>query len=565
MLERLSIKNVAVIDSADVPFEPGLNILSGETGAGKSIVLESIGLILGSRANTDLIRTGCSEATVEGLFDLSALPQIRTRLVKLGFSADSSELLIKRSILMTGKHRIYVNGELATLTMLQELCEGLVDLCGQHEHQSLLKANVQLELIDRYGGLLEQVQEFGEIFAQHRSISKEIEALEQAEADRIRRSDFLSFQIQELKEASLEPQEDTLLSRKKELLQSAETRLQNTSALSSLIDSEEEGAIFRIKSSIQKAKILAQLDPSAQPILQGLERALVELDECTVAISRYERTVDHDPALLEQVQERLALIANLRRKYGSTVDEMLIQLSRLEGEYESLDQSSQRVESLKTEQQKVAKILVKLGKELSDRRQKASVLFSQTVTQELKDLKMGEARFSIEIERAADLKSATPSGFDRADFVIQTNRGDQSRPLAKVASGGELSRMMLAIRRVISDRGGIGVYLFDEIDAGIGGQTAFQVGRKLRSVASHNQVICITHLPQVASFADHHLSVSKTTQKNKTITQVHVLSNSERKEELARMLGGPELTKKSLDNASEMIKLATERSEEIRG
>jgi DNA repair protein RecN (Recombination protein N) len=556
MLETLSIKNIAVIDSAEIQFRKGLNVLSGETGAGKSIVLEAISLLLGSRANTELIRSGCDEAVIEGMFDLSEIDWMAPRLEQLGFKPETAELLIKRTVAKSGRHRIHINGEMATLSILQQLCEGLIDLCSQHEHQSLTRSGTQLDLLDRYGSLTEQTRNFAKAFEKVRALKHERDELQNAEAERSRKNDFLKFQIEELRAAALAPGEDESLHAEKQLLQSGEARVQSAEAARQILDSDEDGVLNSLRSALQKIRGLSQMDERANAIQEGLERALVEAEEASLAIHRYLGAVDLNPERLEEVQARLSLLADLRRKYGASVNEMLETLERLEGEFASLGQTEERLGELNAEIEKAEDELRKLAKKLSSSRKKVSELLATSVTGELKDLKMGDARFSIELTVKENIEDWNATGADHIQFVVQTNRGEAARPLGKIASGGELSRLMLAIRRVIADKGGIGVYLFDEIDAGIGGQTAFQVGKKLKSVASYNQVICITHLPQVASFAHHHLVVRKAASGKRTVTEVVALKQSERKEELARMLGGPELTKKSLENAAELLELA---------
>ncbi|MBC7690410.1 MAG: DNA repair protein RecN [Methylotenera sp.] len=556
MLETLKIKNIAIIDSAEITFKAGLNILSGETGAGKSIIIEAISLILGSRANIELIRSGCDEAVVEGLFSTKNISWINARLEKLGFESDTGELLIKRSVNRNGKHRIYINGSLGTLSALQELCQDLIDLCGQHEHQSLLKPVTQLDLVDRYGGLAEDSRAYSRIFSQFKSLKRERDELSTAEAERLRKSDFLQFQLNELAEANLQPQEDETLHAEKILLQSGESRVQTAEAARDMIEAEDSGAMNVLRAALMKLRALNQIDDRVTPIRESLERGIAEVEDCSLAIHRYLSSVDMDPERLQTVQERLSLIADLRRKYGATVQEMLESQERLQKEYSELGEAGVRLEEIVAELVATETKLMKNGRKLSASRKKVSDLLAKSVTGELKDLKMGDAKFMIELNPKGDLDSWTSHGADGIQFVVQTNKGEAARPLGKIASGGELSRMMLAIRRVIADKGGIGVYLFDEIDAGIGGQTAFEVGRKLRSVAKHNQVICITHLPQVASFAHHHLSVRKASKSDRTATEIVELSLKERKEELARMLGGPQLTKKSLENAAELLSLA---------
>jgi DNA repair protein RecN (Recombination protein N) len=568
MLETLNIRNVAIIDNAEIRFKAGLNILSGETGAGKSIVIEAISLLLGSRANTELVRAGADEAVVEGLFDVSDVPWLAARLEKLGFDSNhaagsprlvtpSSELLIRRTIHRGGRHRIHVNGQLATLAILQELCEGLVDLCGQHEHQSLLRPSTQLDLLDRYGGLTEPARATGEAFSRTRELESELGALESAEAERSRKADFLKFQLEELRAAALELGEDDKLVAEKQLLMSASARAQLAESVREGLEAEDSGALGALGAALQKIRSLQQLDERAAPIREGLERAAAEAEEATLALNRYLGAVELDPGRLQTVQDRLALIADLRRKYGATVAEMLATLTSLENDLGALDRSDERTRELTAALATTRAELEKIGRKLSAGRKKAGELLAESATAELKDLKMGDAIFDIALETHADLADWTASGADSVQFLIRTNKGEPARPLGKIASGGELSRLMLAIRRVIADKGGIGVYLFDEIDAGIGGQTAFQVGKKLKSVAQYNQVICITHLPQVASFADHHLVVRKSSGGKRTVTDVVELrAVSDRKEELARMLGGPQLTRKSLENAAELLELA---------
>lgn len=557
MLETLKITNIAIIDQAEIPFRPGLNVLSGETGAGKSIVLEAISLLLGSRANVELLRAGCDEAVVEGLFDISQISWMAPRLEKLGFSAGTTELLIKRTVHRSGKHRIHINGALATLAILQELCEGLIDLCSQHEHQSLAKPSVQLELLDRYGALEEQARAVAAAYRKLRELKADQARLRDAETERVRRADFLKFQIDELRSAELRLGEDEALHTEKQLLQSAEARVQAAEGARQLLEEEGGGVLNSLRATLQRLRTLRSLDERVTPMLEGLDRAIAEVEDVDLSLNRYLGSVDLNTERLETVQDRLSQLADLRRKYGPSIHDMIGMLERLEGEFSTLGRAEERLQELSVEIEQVSSELRKLGKKLSSARKKAAEILAGSVTAELKDLRMAEARFGVEVIAKDELDDWTAAGADTIQFLVQTNAGDNLRPLGKIASGGELSRLMLAIRRVIADKGGIGVYLFDEIDAGIGGQTAFQVGKKLKSVASFNQVLCITHLPQVASFADHHLVVRKVTTGKRTLTEVvELASKNERKEELARMLAGPQLTKKSLENAAELLELA---------
>ena len=556
MLEFIRIKNIATIDSAEIIFKQGLNIISGETGAGKSIILEAISLLLGSRASIDFIRAGTDEAVIEGVFDVTQIPRVRDRLNQAGFHHDDEQLLIKRSVHRTGKHRISVNGELATLSTLQGICEGLIDLCGQHEHQSLLKSQTQMELLDRYGGLVELSQEVSRLWHELRDLSKERDRLLRENSERNQRIDFLNFQIEEIQSADLFIGEDLQLQQKKQLLQSAELRAQTADVILGVIESEESGALSLLQTALQKAKHLRSLDDRALKMEESLERALAEVEDVSLQLHRYFTGIELDPEALKITQDRLSLIAELKRKYGSEIEEIIETLGRLEQEFQSLNLLSDRISMIEADIQTAEAKLYERGKKLSVKRRKAALLLSQSVTAELKDLKMGEAVFEAELTFRDAISQWSVMGGDSIQFLVQTNPGERAGTLGKIASGGELSRLMLALRQVIADRGGIGVYLFDEIDSGMGGKTAFEVGKKLKSVAHYNQVICITHLPQVASFADHHLVVRKKTQSKRTLTQIIELESEDRKEEIARMLGGPALTKRSLENASELLELA---------
>ncbi len=556
MLETMTIRNVVIIDRAEISFKKGLNIISGETGAGKSILIEAISLLLGARANIELIRTGEDEAVVEGLFNVAQIAWINARLEAHGIATMGDELLIKRVVNRNGKHRITINGELATLSNLQNICEGLVDLCSQHEHQSLLKAATQLDLLDRYGNLEGQTKAFGETHGKLHDLARELRDLEAKENERSRRFDFLKFQIEELRGAALEEGEDENLQTEKQLLQSAEARVQMAEAVRQTLEADEEGALTGLRSALSKLRSLQPLDEKITPYLEGLERAFAETEEVAMGLNRYLGSIDLNQERLESVQERLSLIADLKRKYGSNIQDMITTLTTLEEEFNGISMSENRKTELKTELELTGEALRKQAKKLSTARAKVAKLLSDSVSGELRELRMSEAQFEVELSLKEDLWQWSSSGADGIQFKVRTNAGEEFKALGKIASGGELSRLMLAVRHVISTQGGIGVYLFDEIDAGIGGQTAFQVGKKLKSVAKHNQVLCITHLPQVASFADKHWVVSKSTTGKRTLAAVTELTAPQRKEELARMLGGEVLTKKSLENAAELMAMA---------
>ncbi len=553
MLQMIKIRNFALIESAEIPFESGLNILSGETGAGKSIVLDAISLLLGGRANSEVIRSGSDEAVVEGFFDIEKLDWVAKRLQEVGLENGGSDLLIKRSIHRNGKNRIFINGELATLSMLQTVCDGLVDLCGQNEHQSLFKAAVQLDLLDRFSELLKKKEKVREQYLKAIALKDEWEALKQKEEERVQRLEFIRFQIEELNEAKLEPQEDEKLLEEKKLLQTSEQRMGLANQIDSALDGEE-GALNSIKAALNKSRSLSQIDSSIEELHQSLERAMAEIEEAARLARHYAQAGDLGNERLVEVQERLSLITNLKRKYGQSIQEMIAHHEKLAGEIDLLENLSSRLESIETLFHKEKDSGVKLAKDLFTQRLKGAEVFSRAVAKELKELRMQDAKVELllSFEKDIALWGADSLGSE-ITLEVQTNLGEPQKPIQKIVSGGELSRLMLAIRRVISNHGGIGVYLFDEIDTGLGGQTAFTVGRKLKSVAAFNQVICITHVPQVASFADHHLSIQKHTQKGRTVTEIQVLNAQGRREEVARMLGSEKITQAAIKNAKDLI------------
>ena len=553
MLETIKIRNFALIEKTEIPFKKGLNVLSGETGAGKSIVLEAISLLLGGRAQIEVIRAGADEAVVEGIFDLTALPWVKERLREVGIECEENELLIKRTLNRNGKNRIFMNGELATLAMLSTVCEDLVDLCGQHEHQSLFKSPVQLDLLDRYSELEGFCNKASARYLKASALLEEWELLKKKEEERVQRLEFIQFQIEELGEAALAPGEDEALAEEKKLLQSSGQRLGLAAQIESALDGEE-GAFSSLRLAVNRAKSLSQMDAGATGLFEALERGLVEVEEASRLVRGYLGQSDSSPERLDQVQARLSLLVNLKRKYGATIDDMLQNLDRLRAECELLTNLSTRLDSLEAEYAKEREIAVNEARGLFLKRKKGAEAFVKAVAKELKELRMQDAEISIPLSFSEDIATwGARSLGTEASILVRTNLGEEDKPIQKIISGGELSRLMLAIRRVIADKGGIGVYLFDEIDAGLGGQTAFTVGKKLKSVARYNQVLCITHVPQVACFADHHLSISKHTAKGRTVTEVSVLDSRGREEELARMLGAEKLTPSAIRNAKELL------------
>ncbi|MEW6057361.1 MAG: DNA repair protein RecN [Bdellovibrionota bacterium] len=561
MLRLLRIKNFAIIDALELEFHAGLNAITGETGAGKSIVLDAIGLILGNRATAELIRTGSEEATVEALFDVGRSESFEKKLQAHGLDTHRAdhEIIVKRAIHRSGKNKIFLNGELITLSQLADICENLVDLCSQHEHQSLSKPIFQLDLLDRYGGLIEKKRAVRELYSALRSCESELRILGGDERERARNEDFVRFQLNELEEFDPKEGEEEALTNERRKLLNATNLIESVDHALALLgtpgSSEEHDARTLLTRAAQKLSKSTQIDSSLSGVIEAIGRAQLEVEEATSQLASYASNLEIDPQRLETIEERLSRWSEIKRKYGMTFEDIVQTRSRLEQEFSELAHRQSKIADLELKRTSLKKSFQEAALELSKKRKNIAKTLKTSIQSELRELMMPGTSFDIEFTQL-ESEQWGPEGVDRIQFLFSPNPGEGLKPVAKIASGGEMSRVMLAIRRTMADRGGIGVYLFDEIDSGIGGQTATIVGRKLQSVAQFNQVICITHLPQVAAFAGAHYSVSKKVVSGRTSSQVALLEGQKRVDELARMLGGLNVTEKSRAHAKDLIKQA---------
>lgn len=557
MLTRLRIQNFAIIDEVEIDFGPGLNVISGETGAGKSILMDALVLILGGRASAELIRQGTDEATVEALFDLDGSVTLREALEQHGIPSEDSDLIIRRIVHRSGKNRIFVNGTMANMATLQSLTAALVDLCSQHDQQLIARPEEQLLWVDRFGELEGPRAEVKALHQKWREKKAALEALSTDSSQRAQKIDFLKFQIGELEEAELtSPSEDEELQQELKVLDNAEALFAFVSEAEGLIDGNEEGPslLDQVNILLAKVKNLQNSDPKLAEASEYLSAVKVHAEEFGFFVRRYSQGVSRDEGRLEGLNARLALLAKLKRKYGPTLGDVFAQLAQFQQEISLLENHDSSLSAATEAMNAALAELRRASEKLSAARAKAAKAFAAAVAVELADLHMDRARFHVSLQK---LEEPNATGIDQARFEIAANPGEPMGPLTKVASGGELSRIMLAMHNVVSSRGDIAVYLFDEVDTGIGGKTAVAVGAKLQKVASHNQVICITHLPQVAAFADRHFHVEKTVKKRdgleRTIATVATLAESERELELARMLGGHDRDKAALANAKAML------------
>ncbi len=549
MLLTLSITNFAIIDRLEVEFGTGLNVLTGETGAGKSIVMDALGLLLGDRARPELIRAGCEEATVEALFDLAERPELQGVVAEAGFPA-TDDLVLRRIVSRSGRSRAYVNGSLATLAQLQPLTEQLVAVCGQHEHQALMEREAHLPFVDRFGGHVVLLDDYRQAFAAWRETGERLDQLMTAERERAQRLDLLRYQWNEIDAVQLCPGEDEELAAERLLLQNAE-RL--AAAANNGYESlyAADGAICaRLGRLAAELEGLANIDPTLGGLAETLHQALYSLEDVANQLRSHLGHIRFEPGRQDEVETRLALLTNLKRKYGATLAEVLTYRQSVAEELSLLEHVEETRAELEADRVRQHQALLESGRRLSAARQVASRQLSMAMQRELAELAMSGAQFEMQL---TPLPEPGPLGLERGEFLLAPNRGEALLPLARIASGGELSRILLALKRIAPGLEQIPTLVFDEVDAGIGGVTATAVGEKLSAVSHGAQVLCVTHLPQVAAGADQHFLVVKREVDGRTVTRVERLDGEARVQEMARMLGGAQVTETTLAHARELI------------
>ncbi len=562
MLRELRIKNFAVIDEVALELGPGLNVLTGETGAGKSIILNALGLVSGNRVSADVIRHNEDEATVEALFD--DLPRsVAERLQEAGFPADD-ELIIKRIISRSGKNRVYLGGSLCQLGLLSELGGSLVHVYGQHEHHTLLEPESHIRWLDGFAGLVEQA---GEMNVKFRALAATWESLQRTRElaeKRKREKGLLQAQSEEIAHARLRAEEEEELEAKKNILLHAEKLYQACLEGEELLYESENAIIGRLGRYGNKLREMANIDTGLQGAVDLVVAALANMEEANRELRRSGERVHFEPGALEQLEDRLAEIRRLKRKYDGTVVEILEMHAVMEAELQAMDRGEEEILALERAFDTARQLAWEEAASLSQERRLAAKRFKKEMEKELKDLGMANTSFEVRFPESTEREDDPPYfiggkrlgewGIDQLEFYFSPNPGEPPKPLAKIASGGELSRLMLAIKALVLTPGDIPTLLFDEVDAGIGGGVAEIVGKKLKQVASAHQVLCVTHLPQIAALANSHHAVRKEVSKGRTSTQVMRLSAKERVDEIARMLGGLKITDKARRHAEEMVR-----------
>lgn len=551
MLRELSIKNFALIEELHISLDKGLNILTGETGAGKSIIIGAIGLILGERASSEVIRKGSDLCEVTGLFDIKENIRLKKVLAEKGLlSSEEEESTVKRELNRQGRGRCFLNGQIITLGMLEEIGNYLVDVHGQHEHQALLKSGVARDLLDEFGELMKLRKKTEQTFHKFREKSRELEELRSSEKEREQQIDLYQFQIEEINQANLSVEEEEVLENEYKVLSNAEKLDQLSQELYDHLY-EGAGSITEKMALVEKdlEKIVA-IDYTLKDELKELGEVKYRIDETAVAIRDYRKKIEFSPQRLEEIIERKELINRLKRKYGNTIKEILNYRKETQSKLDKLLNSAGSMEEITVEVERLQGELAREAGNLSSERKIAGAKLKKKVEQELKELGMGRARFDVEITQG-EIKS---SGMDEIKFLVAPNVGEDLKPINQIASGGEISRIMLALKTILAQADQIPTLIFDEIDVAIGGRIAQVVGRKMRALFPNHQVICITHLPQIAVFASNHYHVGKKISGGRTKTMISVLDKKGKENEIARMLGGERLTEITLKHAREMIR-----------
>ena len=554
MLTELRIRNFAIIESLALPLSDGFNVLSGETGAGKSIIVGALGFLLGERGSSDLIRTGADKATVEGVFDISGSPSIASMIDERGIDADEGTVVLKREISSAGRGRAWANGSPVTATVLGEIGRALVNLHGQHEAQTLLDGDSQRAILDEFGGSTVLAAEVADAYSVLSSIRREISALTSRKSDAEKRADYLRHVVREIEEARLTAGEDSRLEDEARVLENADELRSLAEGISALLSGEDEGILERLASVNRSLSSVQRVDPAGARLQELFDSGFYALDELARAVDDYARSVDLDPDRLDQVRRRREVIYSLVKKYGPTLDDVIEAGRRSRTELDLVDSGSFDLAQLEARLSTASDKLSGLARRLTSSRAGAAKKLAKAVDAVLPDLGMNGGRFGVILEPKERIDE---NGAEEVEFRVALNVGHDARPLARVASGGELSRVMLALKTILARADSVPTLVFDEVDAGIGGRVGLQVGDTLRRVAEHHQVFAISHLPQIAARAHNHIVVAKAAKSGVTTADVTVLEGATRVVEIARMLGGDPESKVSRAHAKELLESAT--------
>lgn len=571
MLLRLNIENFVLIENINIDFSEGLNVISGETGAGKSIVIDALNLALGGKSSKNYVRTGKDKAVIQAVFDINGI-QIKELLSEYGIECDDNILILTREIFGTGRSISRINGRIVQMAFVKKISKLLIDIHGQHEHQSLLYSENHLDMLDLYGnkGIKEIKSKVREKYFELKDIEKKLNSLNNDERERERRIDLLKFQVEEIDSCNLKENEDTEIAKEYELLKNSEqiyTIINNSHDMISTGISDEYSVIGILSNILGDLNKISDFSDELLTFHNELQDIFYRLQDMATDMRHYNENITFDSERLVEIEKRLDTINNLKRKYGNTIEEIFKYRAELAEELEELEDSANRIKILNEQIDVCKKEYLELSNILSLYRKKIAKDFEKKIIKELKDLNFDKAQFKVNIVPNMDKENNlvfTRNGIDKIEFLISTNAGEPLKPLSNIASGGEISRIMLAMKVIFAKIDNIPTLIFDEIDTGISGKTANIVGEKLALVSNTHQTICITHLPQIAVMADNHLFIEKTTLKNQTITKINKLNEKERINEISRLIGGNKITDLTMKNAKEMIGLANKTKKNLR-
>jgi DNA repair protein RecN (Recombination protein N) len=561
MLKTLYIKNFALIDELTIEFGSGLNIITGETGAGKSILLGALGMVLGERANADVIRKGEEKAIIEAIIDVTNNKRV-SELLKANEIETSDEVILRREISHRNT-RCFVNDSPATLSLLHSISQLCIDLHGQHEHQSLLKVESHIRLLDDAGGLGGLVEEYRALFIMLKQSKAQLEELRQKEKNLREKRTFYEFQLKEIDEVAPEPDEWETLQTEQKILENAERIFSSTNTLHEILYANDDSVHNRLVEARNILQDLARIDKSFSDAANDAQTAQALVDEITKFVQRYNSRIDFNAERLEELRERLSALASLKKKYGGTIADVLAYREKIAKEIELAENFEEEIAKWEKRIRGQQESLSDIAERLSQKRKETANRLSRAIVEELKKLGIPEGRLEVRFSATEDKEgdilingtryAANANGYDEVEFLISTNLGEDVKPLAKVASGGEISRVMLALKTILAKSDRLPILVFDEIDTGVSGKIAQAVGFSMKDLSRYHQIIAITHLPQIAAMADVHFRVSKKLVKQRTVSSVEVLSDEEHKKEVARLLSGTDITEAALQSAAELI------------
>ncbi len=553
MLNHLSVKNVAVIDKLEISLNGGMSVLTGETGAGKSIIIDSINMISGDRANKDLVRFGEEKAVVEAVFEANA--SARAILEENDIELDDNQIIISRRVTSDGKSVARVNGSVVTLSLLRDIADCLINIHGQHDNQALLTPHKHINFLDDYAGDGELLEAYCGLYAKMRETEKKLAALETDEREKSRRIDLLEYQIKEIESASLTAGEDEDLKEQRDIAANAE-KIKSAvgAAYENLYENDSAPSAYdSLSLAVNALSEISELNPKIKEVYDTVTEAVYSLEDAAHELKEFGESVDFDETALNEIEERLDLISKLKRKYGNTIPEILKFLANAKAELNDIQLGDERAAQLQSELKDLTEKLRTAGGKLSAARRAAAAELEERIEESLHELNMEKAKFRVEVERNGEFLA---NGMDRVEFLISANPGEPPKPLAKIASGGELSRVMLAIKSILADSDEVETLIFDEIDTGVSGNTALKIAKKLKEIGTKKQVICITHLPQLTAAADTHYLITKNTDGPLASTTLCELDENGRMAELARIIDGGKASELAIEHAREMLKNA---------